>query len=91
MKEPKFKINQLVKITVENETRYYHVLEPVWNKHANMYLYRLDEPMAMPVWREDWLEAVSDEELRQLEVALEAGRIRMHRRGYLTVDGGLDI
>ena len=90
MAEPKFKEGQLVKVKVGDETRYYHVLEPVWNKHAEMYLYRLDEPMALPIWREDWLKAVSDEEYKQLEAACDAGRVRLHSRGYLFVDGGLE-
>lgn len=89
MPEPKFKAGQLVKTTVKLETRYYIVLEPVWNSTANQYLYRLDEPMAMPVWREDWLEAVTQEECDKLNKACEEDRVRLNRRGYLTVEGEL--
>lgn len=91
MKEPKFKEGQIVKTSVHGETRYYQVLEPVWNKHAEMYLYRLDEPMALPIWREDWLEAISEEEYNKLKQACDEDRVRLHKRGYIIVDGGLAI
>lgn len=89
MPEPKFKTGRLVKTIVQLEARYYIVLEPVWNEKAGQYLYRLDEPMAMPVWREDWLEAVSQEECDKLNKANEEGRVRLNRHGYLTVEGEL--
>ena len=89
MQEPKFKRGQLIKYTVGEEVRYNHILEPVWNSAAGQYLYRLDEPMAMPVYREDWLEAVQLEELEKLVKANEEHRVRLNRHGYMTVEGGL--
>ena len=85
MNEPKFESGQLVKIKVGDETRYNNVLEPVYNEHAGCFLYRLDEMMAMPVYREDWLEAVSDEEIQHLQELADAGKLVLHNMGYFTV------
>ena len=85
MNEPKFESGQLVKIKVGDEIRYNYVLEPVYNEHAGCFLYRLDEMMAMPVYREDWLEAVTEEESARLHALADSGKIVLHKMGYFTV------
>lgn len=81
--EPKFKPGQLVRYRVKDEVRYNHILEPVWNKHANCYLYKLNEPMAIPVYREQWLEEVSEDDVKRLQKAVAEARCWLSKRGYL--------
>lgn len=54
---------QLVKVRVDNEWYYNHVVDSYFNREINMQMYRLNELMAMPVYREDWLEPVSAAEV----------------------------
>ena len=85
MTEPKFKRGQLIKYRVRDEVRYNHVLESVWNEAAGVYLYRLDEMMAMPVYRESWLCSVSEEEIAVLQEAIKNNMVVLHRMGYITL------
>lgn len=83
MPEPKFKAGQLVKYTVGEQVRYNAILAPVWNSKAGCYLYRLDEPMAMPVYREDWLMEVNEKETAWLVKELDAERLCQAKMGYI--------
>lgn len=85
MIEPKFNRNQMVKYTVNDEVRYSLILEPVWNQQAGCYLYRLNEMMALPVYREEWLEAVTYEDFEKLAKAQEEDKLVRHPRGYITI------
>lgn len=61
----KFEPGQIVKVTVAERgyVYYNYVVDSYYNDEINMHMYRLNERMAMPIWREDWLEPVSDEEI----------------------------
>ena len=59
----KFNPGAVVKIKIEDDMYYNHVVDSYFNHEINMRMYRLNERMAMPIWREDWLEPVSDDEI----------------------------
>lgn len=86
--EPKFKTGQLVKINLDGVDHFNFVLEPVYNKHCDAYLYRLDEPMAMPVYREEWLSAATTSDAKRLNEAMENGTLRRSKLGeaYIETD-----
>lgn len=83
MPEPKFEAGQYIKYQVGTQVRYSRVVEPVWNSAAGCYLYRLNEVMAMPVYREDWLEAVGEAELKWLAEELDAHHLSLGKMGYI--------
>ena len=76
----KYKPGDVVKVTLEEKgyTYYNYVVDSYFNREVNMHLYRLKEAMAMPVWREDWLEPVSDEEIDRVN---KSGLLRPRKRG----------
>ena len=80
-----------VKYKVKGQYTYNIVVDSYFNDSdgLHMHLYRLHELMAMPVYREDWLEPVSDEEKQMLIDAQEAGKLGYHRRGgfYVKQEG----
>ena len=84
--EPKFKVGQLVKINIDGVDHFNYVLEPVYNKHCNAYLYRLDEPMAMPAYREDWLSGATMEDIKLLNDAMQRGALRRSKLGAVYID-----
>jgi hypothetical protein len=45
---------------------YNYVTDSYYNHEIQMRMYRLNERIAMPVWREDWLEPVSKEEIERI-------------------------
>lgn len=76
----KYAQGKLVKITLKEKgyTYYNYVVDSYYNKEVGMHLYRLNEMMAMPIWREDWLEPVSDEEIECINAS---GLLRRGKRG----------
>ena len=60
----KFKPGQLVKLVAKEYIYYNFVVDSYFNRDVNKHLYRLDEHMAMPVYPEDWLEPVPEEEIK---------------------------
>lgn len=64
----KFIPGALVKLTMKEKgyVYYNYVVGSYFNKEIKMHMYRLNERIAMPVYREDWLEAVSPEEIERV-------------------------
>ena len=60
MMEPKFKVGEMVHDVRLNRTG--RVVESRFDEDRRMYYYRIDEPMAMPIHREDWLVKLKDVE-----------------------------
>lgn len=73
----KFKHGQLVKIVTKEYIYYNHVVDSYFNRDVNEHMYRLDERMAMPVYPEKWLEAVSDEEITFVSNSGDLTPVRM--------------
>lgn len=67
----KYAPGSLVKIKREGKGVYYinYVVDSYYNRDVGMHLYRLNEILAMPVYREDWLEPVSDSEIEQFNAS----------------------
>lgn len=76
----KFNAGQLVKLVVkENGYVYYnYVIDSYYNRTINMRMYRLRERIALAVWREDWLEPVSEEEVERVNAT---GLLRLGKMG----------
>lgn len=76
----KYAPGSLVKVTMETKgyAYYNYVVDSYYNEEVGMHMYRLQELMAMPVWREDWLELVSDDEIEQLN---SSGLLRHGKHG----------
>lgn len=76
----KFKEGDVVKLVVKDKgyVYYNYVIGSYYNRDINMRMYRLNECMAMPVWREDWLEPVSDEEIERVN---KSGLLRPGKMG----------
>lgn len=77
----KFAPGQLVKFKLEKEVRYNHVVDSYFNTEVNMQMYRLNECMAMPIYREDWLEAVTEDEVVEI---VKSGKLKIHPNGGWT-------
>lgn len=77
---PKYAPGSLVKVVMKERgyVYYNYVVDSYYNKDVGMHLYRLQERMAMPVWREDWLEPVSGEEIGCVNAS---GLLRRGKRG----------
>ena len=58
MMEPKFKVGEMVRDVRLNRTG--RVVESRFDEDMRMYYYRIDEPMAMLIHREDWLVKIED-------------------------------
>lgn len=67
----KFVCGQLVKIELKDRgiVYYNYVTDSYYNKNIRVHMYRLAEMMAMPVYREDWLEAVSADEVQVIKAS----------------------
>ena len=78
----KFAPGQLVKLKLENRGVYYinTVVDSYFNHDIKMHMYRLSERMAMPIYREDWLEPVSSEEVDKFSTS---GKLVVLKRGGL--------
>lgn len=76
----KYAPGSIVKVALKEKgyVYYNYVIGSYYNKDVQMHLYRLQEHMAMPIWREDWLEPVSDEEI---ECVNASGLLRRGKRG----------
>lgn len=74
----KFEPGQLVKCVMKERTYYNYVVGSYYSREVGQRLYRLNERIAMPVYREDWLEAVSNEEI---ECVNASGRLRPAKMG----------
>lgn len=76
----KFGIGDVVKIEFKDRgyAYYNYVTDSYYNREINMRMYRLAEAMAMPVWREDWLTAVSAEEIDRVN---KSGLLRPGKLG----------
>lgn len=78
----KFAPGDIVKIERESKGEryvYYNtVVDSYYNHDIGMRMYRLNEQMAMPVYREDWLEAVSVAEIARVN---KSGLLRPGRMG----------
>jgi hypothetical protein len=74
----KFAPGQVVKCETHVKIIYNYVVDSYYNRNVNMRLYRLNERFAMPVWREDWLEAVSQEEIDRVN---KSGELRPRQYG----------
>ena len=59
MMEPKFKPGEMVRDVRLN--RVGRVVESRFDEDMRMFYYRIDEPMAMPIHREDWLVKIEGE------------------------------
>ena len=87
MKEAKFKGGQLVKYKVGEQYRYNHVIDSYYNEEIQHRLYRLNERMAMPVYREEWLEEVTQEEVAKIHaLVLAGGKVWRHSSGYMFIE-----
>ena len=86
---PKFNVHQMVKYRVGSEVRYNNITCVVWNPSLQQYVYQLEEPLAMPIYREWQLELVNDEEKERMYRAIKEDRLILNRKGYLTVKGDL--
>lgn len=64
----KFMHGALVKLTLEDEgvVYYNYITDSYFNQEIQMRMYRVNERIAMPVWREDWLQPVSQEEIERI-------------------------
>lgn len=76
----KYITGDVVKVTLENKgcVYYNYVSDSYYNREINMRMYRLVERIAMPIWREDWLEPVSNEEI---ELVNKSGLLRPRENG----------
>lgn len=76
----KFTNGALVKLAMKEKgiVYYNYVVDSYFNREVNMHIYRLNERIAMPVYREDWLEAVSDEEIDRVN---KSGLLRPRKMG----------
>lgn len=86
--DPKYAPGTWVKYKVRDQYTYNVVVDSYFNDSdgLHMHLYRLNELMMLPVWREDWLEPVSEEELQWLVAAQEVGKLKWHRAGGCYVE-----
>lgn len=77
---PKFNIGQLVKLVMKKTGVVYYnlVLDSYFNHENDVRMYRLAEFMAMPVYREDWLEAVDEAEVARIT---ESGKLTPRKLG----------
>ncbi len=88
MEKPKFKEGALVKYKVEKQWRYNNVVDSYFNTEVGMHMYRLDEPIALPLYREENLTAVSDKEEQWLRQMVRDNKLLFGETGYLyTKDG----
>lgn len=62
----KFAPGTLVKIAVEDKMYYNYVTDSYFNQNIQMRMYRMNERIALAIWREDWLEPVSAEEVERI-------------------------
>lgn len=64
----KFMAGALVKLTMKDKgyVYYNYVVDSYFNQEINTRMYRLMERIAMPVYREDWLEIVSADEIERV-------------------------
>lgn len=89
-KEPpaKYAPGTWVKYKVNDQYTYNVVVDSYFNDSdgLHMHLYRLNELMMLPVWREDWLEPATQEDMQMLMAAQEAGKLKWHRRGGCYVE-----
>lgn len=76
----KYGVGDVVKLVVKDGgyVYYNYVVDSYYNRDVNMRMYRLAEKMAMPVWREDWLEPVSSDEVIRVN---NTGKLRPGKRG----------
>ena len=76
----KFAPGMIVKIVLKEKgvVYYNYVVDSYFNKDINMRMYRLNERMAMPIYREDWLEAVSSDEIDRVN---KTGLLEAHKNG----------
>ena len=84
---PKYSPGQWVKYKAGDYYTYNVVIDSYFNNSdgLHMHMYRLYEAMAMPVYREDWLEPVTEEEKQMLLEAQKAGKLAQHRRGGIYI------
>lgn len=64
----KFCNGALVKLTMKEKgiVYYNYTVDSYFNKETQMRMYRLMENIAMPVYREDWLELTSTDEIERV-------------------------
>jgi len=74
----KFENGQLVKMYIGDEWYYNHIVDSYFNHEIKMRMYRLNENMAMPIYREDWLEAVTEDEIERIKAS---GKLKRGKRG----------
>lgn len=76
----KFKEGDIVKINFESEGYAYYnrIVGSYYNHDVDVRMYRLQEPMMMPIWREDWLLPVSDEEIASIN---KSGKLKTRKSG----------
>lgn len=74
----KYEHGAVVKMDIGDEWYYNFVVDSYYNHEINMRMYRLNERMAMPVYREDWLEPVSDEEI---DLVNKSGKLKPQKNG----------
>ena len=76
----KFINGALVKLTLKDKgvVYYNYVVDSYYNQSIQMRMYRLNERMAMPVYREDWLEAISPEEIEKVN---KTNLLEPHKNG----------
>lgn len=74
----KYLPGQLVKMRVGDEWYYNHIVDSYFNREINMRMYRLNERIAMPVYREDWLELVGATEVDHVSTT---GKLMSYKNG----------
>lgn len=62
----KFAPGTLVKMVVDDKVYYNYVTDSYFNQSIQKRMYRMNERIAMAIWREDWLEPVSDDEVARI-------------------------
>jgi hypothetical protein len=76
------KIVKVVKLKLVNSNKgvvyYNYVVDSYFNQEIQMRMYRLNERLAIPIWREDWLEPVSKEEIERINAS---GHLTQLERG----------
>lgn len=89
MDKPKFEEGTLVKYKIDKQWRYNNVVFSYYNTEINMHMYSLDEPMALPLYREDALVVVSTEEEQWLRQLVRDGKLLFGETGYLYTEDGV--